>query len=38
MFAEEPADAVREARRVLRPDGRYVAMTWDARRRTRGSA
>ncbi len=31
MFAEEPADAVREAARVLRPDGRYAAMTWDAR-------
>ena len=31
MFAEDPADAVREARRVLREDGRYVAMTWDAR-------
>ncbi len=31
MFAEQPADAVREARRVLRPGGRYAAMTWDAR-------
>jgi len=31
MFAEAPADAVREARRVLRPGGRYAAMTWDAR-------
>ena len=31
MFVDEPADAVREARRVLRPGGRYVAMTWDAR-------
>ncbi len=31
MFVDDPADAVREARRVLRPGGRYVAMTWDAR-------
>jgi len=31
MFAPEPATAVREARRVLRDDGRYVAMTWDVR-------
>ncbi len=31
MFVDAPADAVREARRVLRPGGRYAAMTWDAR-------
>ncbi len=31
MFAEPPADAVREAVRVLRPGGRYAAVTWDAR-------
>ena len=31
MFPDEPAAAVREARRVLRADGRYVAITWDAR-------
>jgi SAM-dependent methyltransferase len=31
MFAPAPADAVREARRVLRPGGRYGAITWDAR-------
>jgi ubiquinone/menaquinone biosynthesis C-methylase UbiE len=31
MFAETPADAVREAVRVLRPGGRYAAITWDAR-------
>jgi SAM-dependent methyltransferase len=31
MFVEEPVAAVREARRVLRPGGRYVAMTWDDR-------
>ncbi len=31
MFAEPPAAAVREAARVLRPGGRYAAMTWDAR-------
>jgi SAM-dependent methyltransferase len=31
MFVAEPADAVREASRVLRPAGRYAAMTWDAR-------
>jgi SAM-dependent methyltransferase len=31
MFVAEPADAVREAGRVLRPGGRYAAMTWDAR-------
>lgn len=31
MFAEEPAKAVREAARVLRPGGRYAAMTWGPR-------
>jgi SAM-dependent methyltransferase len=31
MFAEPPDAAVREAARVLRPGGRYVAMTWDDR-------
>lgn len=31
MFADVPADAVGEARRVLRPGGRYAAVTWDAR-------
>lgn len=31
MFVDDPAVAVREARRVLRDGGRYVAMTWDAR-------
>ena len=31
MFAEEPETAVREARRVLRDGGSYVAITWDAR-------
>jgi SAM-dependent methyltransferase len=31
MFAEDPADAVREAVRVLRPGGVYAAMTWGAR-------
>lgn len=31
MFAPAPADAVREAARVLRPGGRYAAATWDAR-------
>jgi SAM-dependent methyltransferase len=31
MFAEVPESAVREAGRVLRPVGRYAAMTWDAR-------
>jgi SAM-dependent methyltransferase len=31
MFAEPPAAAVGEAARVLRPGGRYAAITWDAR-------
>jgi SAM-dependent methyltransferase len=31
MFAESPIDAVAEAARVLRPAGRYAAMTWDRR-------
>ena len=31
MFVDDPAVAVREARRVLRPGGRYAAMTWDSR-------
>lgn len=31
MFAEPPADAVREAARVLRPGGCYAVMTWAAR-------
>ncbi|MGI8558979.1 MAG: class I SAM-dependent methyltransferase [Solirubrobacteraceae bacterium] len=31
MFAPDPAAAVQEAARVLRTDGRYGAMTWDAR-------
>ena len=31
MFVEPPGDAVREAVRVLRPGGRYAAMTWDTR-------
>jgi SAM-dependent methyltransferase len=31
MFADAPADAVREAARVLRPGGRYAAMVWAAR-------
>ncbi len=32
MFSEEPIQAVREAVRVLRPGGRYGAITWDSRR------
>jgi SAM-dependent methyltransferase len=31
MFAEDPAAAVREAARVLRPGGTYAAMTWGPR-------
>lgn len=31
MFSEEPIQAVREAVRVLRPGGRYGAITWDSR-------
>lgn len=31
MFAAEPAAAVREATRVLRPGGRYATMTWGPR-------
>jgi SAM-dependent methyltransferase len=31
MFSAAPADAVREAARVLRPAGHYATMTWDAR-------
>ncbi len=31
MFAEDHGAAVAEARRVLRPGGGYVAMTWDSR-------
>ncbi len=31
MFAQEPAAAVREAVRVLRPGGRYAAMVWGPR-------
>lgn len=31
MFAEDGAAAVREAARVLRPGGRYAAMTWGPR-------
>lgn len=31
MFAEDPAAAVAEARRVLRPGGSYAAMTWGPR-------
>lgn len=31
MFAEDPAAAAREALRVLRPGGRYAAMTWGGR-------
>jgi SAM-dependent methyltransferase len=31
MFVGTPEDAVREALRVLRPGGRYAALTWDTR-------
>jgi SAM-dependent methyltransferase len=31
MFVEDPAVAVREAVRVVRPGGRYAAMTWGPR-------
>ncbi len=31
MFVEDAAGAVREAARVLRPGGRYAAMTWGSR-------
>jgi SAM-dependent methyltransferase len=31
MFVEDPAGAVGEAARVLRPGGRYAAMTWGPR-------
>jgi SAM-dependent methyltransferase len=31
MFAGDPAGAVREAMRVLRPGGHYAAVTWDRR-------
>lgn len=31
MFAEDFAAAVSESARVLKPDGRYAAMTWDRR-------
>ena len=31
MFVEDPAQAVAEAVRVLRPGGRYAVMTWDRR-------
>jgi SAM-dependent methyltransferase len=31
MFAEDPAAAIREAARVLRPRARYAAMTWGPR-------
>lgn len=31
MFAEDPANALLEAVRVLRPGGRYAAMTWGPR-------
>jgi SAM-dependent methyltransferase len=33
MFVEDPVGAVREAARVLRPGGRYAAMTWGPRDR-----
>jgi SAM-dependent methyltransferase len=33
MFAPDPAAAVREAARVLRPGGRYATMTWGPRER-----
>jgi ubiquinone/menaquinone biosynthesis C-methylase UbiE len=31
MFAEDPSEAVAEAVRVLRPGGRYGAITWGTR-------
>lgn len=31
MFAESPLEAIREGVRVLRPGGRYGAITWDSR-------
>jgi SAM-dependent methyltransferase len=31
MFVEDPVGAVQEAARVLRPGGRYAAMTWGTR-------
>ncbi|MEO8969682.1 MAG: hypothetical protein ABI355_18750 [Solirubrobacteraceae bacterium] len=33
MFVDDPVAAVAEAVRVLRPSGRYAAMTWDRRER-----